>query len=113
MIHSTNLEQANQNLKLSENEIRHVAKLANLDLSNEEVEKFQKQLSEVLDYVEVLNELNTDNVEPTSQVTGLENVTREDEVKSSLTLEEALSGAPKTEKEMFETQAVFQNKDEF
>lgn len=98
--------------ELTIEEVKKIAKLSQLNLSDDDVSRFQVQLSEVLNYVEVLNELDTGNVEPTSQVTGLENVTREDEVKSSLILEEALSGAPKTEKEMFATRAVFQNKDE-
>lgn len=110
MIHSKNSGQANQNLKLTEDEIKHIAKLAYLDLTNEEVFKFQDQLSEVLNYVKVLNELDTDDVEPTSQVTGLENVTREDEVKDSLTLKEAMSGSPEIEKEMFATEAIFNGK---
>lgn len=102
----------NRNVKLTENEINCVAKLANLNLSGEEVDKFQKQLSEVLNYVEVLNELDTDNVEPTNQVTGLENITRNDEIQNSLSLSEALSGVLITEKEMFVTKAVFKNENE-
>jgi len=98
--------------ELTIEEVKKIATLSQLNLSEVEVAKFQGQLSEVLNYVEVLNELDTEHVEPTSQVTGLENVTREDEVKSSLEVEEVLSGAAKTEKEMFVTQAVFQNKDE-
>ena len=69
-------------------EIRHVANLANLTLSEDEVKKFGGQLSEVLDYIEKLKEVETKNVEPTSQVTGLENIFREDEEKPSLKLKE-------------------------
>lgn len=98
--------------KLTIDEVKKIAKLSQLNLSEAEVTKFQGQLSEVLNYVEVLNELDTDSIEPTSQVTGLENVTREDEVRNSLTLEEALSGASETEKEMFATKAVFKDKNE-
>lgn len=73
---------------LSLEEIRHVANLANLTLSEDEVKKFSGQLSEVLDYIEKLKEVETKNVEPTSQVTGLENVFREDEEKPSLKIKE-------------------------
>jgi len=73
-------------------DVVHVAKLANLPLTQKEKEKFDKQLADTLDYVNQLEEINTKDVEPTSQVTGLENVTREDEVRPSLTQEEALSG---------------------
>ena len=58
--------------------VKHVAKLANLPLSNEEEKKFEKQLNEVLSYVEKLNEKDVENIEETNQTTGLENVTRED-----------------------------------
>jgi aspartyl-tRNA(Asn)/glutamyl-tRNA(Gln) amidotransferase subunit C len=96
---------------LSIDEVQKIAKLSQLNLSEDELVKFQGQLSEVLNYVEVLNELDTDKVEPTSQVTGLENIAREDEVKNSLALKEALSGSSETEKEMFVTKAVFKNND--
>ncbi len=71
--------------------VAHVAKLANLSLSKGEQDKFEKQLSEILSYVEKLKEVDTKNVEITSQVTGLENVTREDETTPSLSQEQALS----------------------
>lgn len=67
-------------MKLTKQQIEHVAKLARLGLTPKEVEKFQTQLSSILDYVEQLNEVNTDGVEPTAQVTGLTNVMRKDEV---------------------------------
>ena len=88
--------------------VRHVALLANLKLSEKEIKKFQKQLSEILAYVGKLNELNTKGIEPTSQVTGLENVFRKDEPKPSLSQKEVLSGAKKTEKGMFKTKAIFE-----
>ncbi len=73
--------------------VPHVAKLANLDLNDDEIAKFEKQLSAVLDYIKKLSEVDTENVEPTSQVTGLENVTREDTVSPSLPQEKILSSA--------------------
>lgn len=72
-------------------DVPHIAKLANLPLKPEEEKKFEKQLSEILTYVEKLKEVNTENVEATSQVTGLENVTREDAAAPSLSQDEALS----------------------
>ena len=71
-----------------------IAKLSNLHFSEEEAKKITSQLAETLNYVEKLNSLDTEGVEPTSQVTGLENVTREDEIKPSLSQEEALSNIP-------------------
>lgn len=74
-------------------DVSHVAKLANLPLSPFEKNKFEKQLSEILNYVEKLKEVDTKNVETTSQVTGLENITREDNTTPSLTQSEALVNA--------------------
>ncbi len=77
---------------LTEEQVRHVAKLARLKLSDEEVKKFSGQLSGVLEYVDILKEVDTDGVEITSQVTGLKNVLRKDEVvKSEATREELLA----------------------
>lgn len=83
--------------KLSEKDILHVAKLAKLTLSSEEIARYQKQLSEVVGYVEALNEVDTEGVVPTSQTTGLEDVLRDDEIKTGdcLTPEEALSATEK------------------
>ncbi len=65
---------------ITQDEIRHIAKLAKLNLSNEEVEKFTNQLGSVLDFFTQLNEVDTDGIEETSQVTGLVNITRKDEI---------------------------------
>lgn len=72
-------------------DVAYVAKLANLPLSPKEKEKFEKQLSEILSYIEKLKEINTENIKTTSQVTGLENVVRNDEISPSLSQKEALS----------------------
>jgi aspartyl-tRNA(Asn)/glutamyl-tRNA(Gln) amidotransferase subunit C len=59
-------------------QVKHIAKLARLGIKDEDVEKFSKQLSSIMEYVEKLNDVDVNNVAPTSQVTGLENVMRED-----------------------------------
>ena len=71
-------------MKLTKEQVKHVAKLARLGLTDQEVEKFQTELSGILDYVEQLSEVNTDKVLPTAQVTGLSNVMREDEVAQGI-----------------------------
>ena len=81
-------------MKISKKDVGHVARLARLRLTEEEKEKFGKQLNQILKYVEKLNELDTENVEPTSHVVPLQNVLREDEVKPSLPVEDVLSNAP-------------------
>ncbi len=68
---------------LTRDDVLHVAKLAKLDLTNEEVARFQRQLSKIVDYISQLSEIDTSSLEPTSQTTGLENVFRKDEVKPS------------------------------
>jgi len=75
---------------LSEEEVRHVATLARLDLTDEEAKKFAKQMSDVLSYMDILNEVDTDKVEATSQVTGLKNVSRKDKVEHWCEREELL-----------------------
>jgi aspartyl-tRNA(Asn)/glutamyl-tRNA(Gln) amidotransferase subunit C len=88
--------------------VSHVAKLANLTLSSSEEKKFEKQLEETIEYVEELNKIDAKNVEPTSQVTGLENITREDVAKPSLSQEDALRNAKSTYNGFFKVDAVLE-----
>lgn len=75
-------------------DVEYVAKLAKLKLSQEEKKKFQKELDKVIRYIDQLNQVDTENVPPTSHVVPMQNVLREDKVKPSLTQDEALSNAP-------------------
>lgn len=68
--------------KLTDDDIRHLAMLSKISVTDDEVELFRVQLEEILDYVEQLNQVDTTNVQPTSQVTGLINVNRKDEDRS-------------------------------
>jgi aspartyl-tRNA(Asn)/glutamyl-tRNA(Gln) amidotransferase subunit C len=81
-------------MKISKQEVEHVAKLARLELSEQEKEKLTDQLSNILTYVEKLNELDTAGVEPTAHVLDIDNVMREDVAGESLTQEKALANAP-------------------
>ncbi len=81
-------------MKISKQEVEHVAKLARLELSEEEKEKLTDQLSNILTYVEKLNELDTTGIEPTSHVLDIRNVMRDDVAASSLPQERALANAP-------------------
>ncbi len=76
---------------LSLDQVKHIAKLARIGISDPEAEKFSRQLSSILEYVELLNEVKTEGIEPTSQVTGLTNVTRTDAAKPFCTREELLA----------------------
>ena len=91
---------------LTEDEVKHVAKLAKLSLTSQEVKKFQKQLSEVLDYVDVLKKVDTKGIEPTSQVTGLENIFRPDKPGKSLLPEEVLKNANQKNDGLFVVKAI-------
>lgn len=86
--------------------VNRIAKLANLPLTPEEEKKFEKQLSETLSYVDKLNQVNSKNIKTTSQVTGLENVTRHDEAAPSLTQEEALSNTKSKHNGLFKVKAI-------
>lgn len=91
-------------------DVKKVAKLANLTISPEEETKFEKQLSDILQYVEQLNNIDTKDVIPTSQVTGLQNVTFNDEFSdNSLTQDEALSGTENKHNGMFKVKAVMED----
>jgi aspartyl-tRNA(Asn)/glutamyl-tRNA(Gln) amidotransferase subunit C len=77
-------------------QVLHVARLARLRLSDEEVERMSDELSSILEHVERINELDLDGVEPTSHVVDVENVLRPDEPRPSLPRERALESAPDT-----------------
>lgn len=95
-------------VELTTGEVRHVADLAKLKLSDEDLSKFHKQLTDIVDFVGKLQEVDTKNVEPTSQVTGLENVFREDKIKTSLPQEEVLINAKRKHKGYFVVKAIFE-----
>lgn len=93
--------------KLSADDVLKLARLSRLKLSDEEVEKFRSELSDILDYVEMLNSADTKGLEPTYQVTGLKNVMRIDEIEAYQASPGALlKNAPATEKGQFKTKRV-------
>ena len=81
-------------MKLSIKEVEHIAKLARLHLSDEDAILYSQQMSDILDYVEKLQAVDTDGVEETSQVTGLINVMREDKIEESNISDELVECAP-------------------
>ena len=86
-------------MKLQKKDIEHIAKLARLELGEEELEKYGNELSNILGYIDQLQEVDTSQVEPTAQVTGLVNAFREDVVKQwdETERENALKQAPELE----------------
>ena len=95
---------------ITEELVRHLAKLANLNLSQNQLLKLLPQFRSVIDLVSKVQSLNTDNIPETSQVTGLENVFREDMVdeKRMLSQKEVLANAKKTHKGFIEVMAIFE-----
>ncbi|MDB4978234.1 MAG: aspartyl-tRNA(Asn)/glutamyl-tRNA (Gln) amidotransferase subunit [Candidatus Peribacteria bacterium] len=79
---------------LTPDQVRHIAKLARLRLSDSEVEKFATEMTNILQYVEMLGEVNTDGIEATAQVTGLENALRPDVVQSTVSADALLHTSP-------------------
>lgn len=93
--------------KLSRDDVLKLAALSKLTLSDEEVEKLRGELSEILNYVEVLNQVGVEGLEPTYQVTGLKNVTRVDEVKDyGYQPQDLLKNAPATQDNQFKVKRV-------
>ena len=86
---------------LKREDVTKVALLARLKLSDDEIESFTSQLGQVLEYVEILNELDTADIEPMAHAVDVSNVFREDEVRESLPRDAALANAPKTDGQCF------------
>lgn len=93
---------------ISREQVEHVAKLARLNLTEEETVKYTSQLNAILHFVEKLNDLDTEGIEPTSHVMEVYNVMREDENRPSIEREEALRNAPDQEEGHFKVPAVME-----
>lgn len=93
---------------LSKDEILHLAKLAKLHLSEKEMEKYQSQLGETIEYIKNLDELDTSKTVPTNSVVDLKNITFEDGKKAERTLsvKEVLSNSKKNKEQMFEVEKI-------
>lgn len=95
-------------MKLSYEQVRHIAWLARLGLSEEEVEKFSLQLSNILENFEILKQVDTANVPPAAHTIPLRNVFRKDDVAESYSQAKILSNAPKQEGNCFKVQAILE-----
>lgn len=94
-------------VRLGRDEVKHVAKLANLPLTSEEEEKYSGQLSKILEYIDQLNSVETKDVEPTFNVSGQSTVMSEDKLGECLSQEDTLSNAQKKQDGFFVTKGVF------
>lgn len=95
-------------VKLSREQVLHIAELAKLGLSEKEVALFAEQLSDILDYAEMLNRLDTGAIPATAQVLDIRNVTRGDQVRSSLTPEQVLANAPQRQDDQFRVKPILE-----
>lgn len=93
-------------MKISKKEVEHVAHLARLNLTGDELEKMTKQLDNILSYFDKLSELDTDNVPPTTHVFAVKNAFRDDAVKESLQQGEALKNGPQQNGETFQVPRI-------
>jgi aspartyl-tRNA(Asn)/glutamyl-tRNA(Gln) amidotransferase subunit C len=95
-------------MRLTREQVLHIAELAKLGITEEETERFAQQLSAILDFAEVLNRLDTAAIPPTAQVITQRNITRPDEVRPSLTPAEALANVPQREGDYVRVRAILE-----
>ena len=95
-------------MKLSREEVLHIALLARLGLTEAEVDRLSEQLSNILENFEVLQQVDTTNIPPTTQSIALQNVVRDDEAAPSLPQSQVLANAPKKEGDFFRVRAVLE-----
>ncbi|MBP1948212.1 Asp-tRNA(Asn)/Glu-tRNA(Gln) amidotransferase subunit GatC [Virgibacillus litoralis] len=93
---------------ISKDQVKHVAHLARLAVTEDEADLFTDQLSSIIDYAEQLNELDTDGVEPTTHVMDLKNVLRKDEPKEWISKEDALKNAPDKQNGYFRVPSILE-----
>ena len=94
-------------MALTLEEVKHVAHLAHLRLSDEELSTLQNDLSHILDHIDMLKEVDVGDVAPTAQVTDLANIVRDDEVRTSMPREDVLANAPNQRDGMFRVKEIF------
>ncbi len=95
-------------MAISKEEIIHIAKLASLNLTEEEIERYAQDMTDILEFAEVVNNLNTDEIKETVGINGEYNVFRKDEVKQTISKEELLKNAPSQDDGMFRIPKVIQ-----
>jgi aspartyl-tRNA(Asn)/glutamyl-tRNA(Gln) amidotransferase subunit C len=91
-------------------DVEHIAKLANLEFTDAEKNKYTQQMNQMLAYVEQMNKLDTGDVEPLSHVIELSNVFRADEAKQGISTEDALRNAPSKDEHFFKVPKVISEK---
>jgi aspartyl-tRNA(Asn)/glutamyl-tRNA(Gln) amidotransferase subunit C len=95
-------------MKLSREEVQHIARLARLGMTDAELERFREQLSNILENFQILQQVDTTDVPPTAQAIPLQSVVRDDKVAPSLPPDDVLANAPQREGELFRVKAVLE-----
>ncbi len=95
-------------MKITRDQVAHVANLARLALPDEELDALTGQMDQILEYVEQLNALDTDDIVPTAHAVPMENAFRPDQVNASLGIEKALSNAPERNENSFRVPKVIE-----
>jgi aspartyl-tRNA(Asn)/glutamyl-tRNA(Gln) amidotransferase subunit C len=95
-------------MKISREEVLHIAALAKLGIDEGEIDSFELQLSDILDNFEILNQLDTTGLPPTAQSISVSNVFRTDEAKSSCPVDDILANAPRRDEDYFKIQPVLE-----
>lgn len=96
-------------MAISKEDVKYTAALSRIEMSDKELEDFTVQLNKILEYMKKLNELNTDNVQPTSHILDIKNVMREDKnTNESLSNEEAMKMAPEKEGQFFKVPKIIE-----
>ena len=95
-------------MKVSREEVLHIARLARIALDESEITRLSEQLSNLLENFEVLQQVNTDDVPPTAQSVALESVMREDEVTPSFPPKDILANAPRRDEDCFRVKPVLE-----
>lgn len=95
-------------MKISRNEVIHLALICRLGIDDSEIEKFQHQLSNILENFQIINQIDTSSLPPTSHSISLSNIFRDDEPKNSLDINSVLMNAPSTEDNYFKIKAVLE-----
>lgn len=93
-------------VKISREQVEHVAKLARLELAEEEIATNTEQLNSILEYAAMLEDINTEDIVPTAHAVPLHNVLREDVIKPSLDREKVLANAPEAEDGFFKVPRI-------
>lgn len=96
-------------MSVTKSEVEHIAKLAKLKFNDDEIDEYTTQLNQILEYIDKLNELNTENVKPLSHPIAGENVFREDVLKDSISTEDALKNTLNKNAEYFKVPKVIKS----